>query len=489
MPTPQQNLAFAIRAVNESQKALDEVRNQILDVGDSADGADKQLSNFDQTLGQVFEAAERGGPSLEGFGNAIGGVAEAGGNLERTLNGVRDITGFLNEQFGISLGPLEEYAGTFAQLGGGIEAALQGGPALIAQLKSLPATIVPAVTATWSYVTALTAQAAAFIAANAPIILIVGGIALLTAGVILLITHWDSIVAKVPALGVALDVVRGAFEKITGAGDAVLGFVRDRWPEIATLISGPFAPIVLLATDAFGVRSAIQDAFTFAKRFVADNWPEIATIISGPFFPLVALATDAFGVRSALQNAMTAAKDFVGARIGDIVDFFTGLPGQIASTFGALAATAASLGNALRDGIVGGIRGTVGVIGDLGGALLDALKTLINSAIDSVNNAIPNDLSITVLGKSIGIDLPDNPIPRLAAGGVVTRPTLALVGEGGQPEAVVPLNRAAGMGFGGGGGVVINLTVQGGIYGVDDLMYQLDRAAKRAGLAGFTGAA
>ena len=44
-------------------------------------------------------------------------------------------------------------------------------------------------------------------------------------------------------------------------------------------------------------------------------------------------------------------------------------------------------------------------------------------------------------------------LPRMAAGGVVTGPTLALIGEAG-PEAVIPLDRAGGM-----GGNVINVTV------------------------------
>ena len=44
-------------------------------------------------------------------------------------------------------------------------------------------------------------------------------------------------------------------------------------------------------------------------------------------------------------------------------------------------------------------------------------------------------------------------LPRMAAGGVVTGPTLALIGEAG-PEAVIPLDRAGGM-----GGNVVNVTV------------------------------
>jgi hypothetical protein len=46
-------------------------------------------------------------------------------------------------------------------------------------------------------------------------------------------------------------------------------------------------------------------------------------------------------------------------------------------------------------------------------------------------------------------------IPGLAAGGIVTQPTLAMIGEGG-PEAVIPLDR-----MGGGGGITVN--VMGGL--------------------------
>jgi hypothetical protein len=48
----------------------------------------------------------------------------------------------------------------------------------------------------------------------------------------------------------------------------------------------------------------------------------------------------------------------------------------------------------------------------------------------------------------------------LAAGGIVTGPTLAMIGEGRGPEAVIPLDR---MGeFGMGGGTTVNIHVNGG---------------------------
>jgi hypothetical protein len=47
----------------------------------------------------------------------------------------------------------------------------------------------------------------------------------------------------------------------------------------------------------------------------------------------------------------------------------------------------------------------------------------------------------------------------LAKGGIVTQPTLAMIGEGGGPEAVIPLDR---LGDFGGGGNNITIHVNGG---------------------------
>jgi hypothetical protein len=51
----------------------------------------------------------------------------------------------------------------------------------------------------------------------------------------------------------------------------------------------------------------------------------------------------------------------------------------------------------------------------------------------------------------------------LAEGGIVTSPTLAMIGEGRGPEAVIPLSKLGSMGFGGnGGGANITVNVNGG---------------------------
>lgn len=79
------------------------------------------------------------------------------------------------------------------------------------------------------------------------------------------------------------------------------------------------------------------------------------------------------------------------------------------------------------------------------GGLSGLIKAPINSVIGLVNDALSklNGLSIelpTMLGGGIvGFNIPE--IPQLADGGVVSSPTLAMIGEGREPEAVMPLSK------------------------------------------------
>lgn len=91
--------------------------------------------------------------------------------------------------------------------------------------------------------------------------------------------------------------------------------------------------------------------------------------------------------------------------------------------------------------------------------LLTVFKTVFNGIASIWNNTvgklafnIPNWVP-GIGGK--GFSMPD--IPMLANGGIVTGPTLALIGEAG-PEAVIPLDRMGSMG----GGSNVTINVQGG---------------------------
>lgn len=84
-----------------------------------------------------------------------------------------------------------------------------------------------------------------------PIILVVAGLALLGAAFYLAWTKSATF----------RRIVTGVFSAVKGAAMSVLNWVKGHWPMIATFLSGPFFPIVALATNAFGVRSALTGAF------------------------------------------------------------------------------------------------------------------------------------------------------------------------------------------------------------------------------------
>lgn len=141
-----------------------------------------------------------------------------------------------------------------------------------------------------------------------------------------LITPPVGIVIALAALAIAIYIFRDDIWKVLGpaleyvakvakqAGEALMdglgkafSFAKNNWREIATLLSGPFLPLVALATDAFGIRSALINALTAVVNWIRTNWREIATLLSGPFAGIVALATDAFGIRSAVESGLRSA--------------------------------------------------------------------------------------------------------------------------------------------------------------------------------------
>jgi hypothetical protein len=84
--------------------------------------------------------------------------------------------------------------------------------------------------------------------------------------------------------------------------------------------------------------------------------------------------------------------------------------------------------------------GVINALKNMGQAIIDFLYYPLQGFIDLLNKIPGVNLDFNVgeeVGKFIG----------LAEGGIVTKPTTALIGEGGEPEAVVPLSKAESLGF------------------------------------------
>jgi hypothetical protein len=108
-----------------------------------------------------------------------------------------------------------------------------------------------------------------------------------------------------------------------------------------------------------------------------------------------------------------------------------------------------------RDGINAIVNTVIGFFAGMVNAAIGAVNAII-SAYNSIPLLpdIPKAPTIPVpqLGGQAASAVVAKKIPRLAEGGIVSSPTLALIGEAG-PEAVVPLDR-----MNTGGGVTINVT-------------------------------
>jgi tape measure domain-containing protein len=165
-----------------------------------------------------------------------------------------------------------------------------------------------------------------------------------------------------------------------------------------------------------GVFNVVKNVIMGVYNWVRNNWPLLLAILTGP----IGLAVL-----------------FISRNLDKITGFFTKMPGRIAS---------AAAG--MWDGVKNAFRSAVNwIIGAWNG-----LQFSIH--IPKVHITGTN---VDIGGGEIGFGVPT--IPMLAKGGIVTSPTIAMIGERG-PEAIVPLNRAKDYGFGNGSSIPVQVIVQ-----------------------------
>ncbi len=226
----------------------------------------------------------------------------------------------------------------------------------------------------------------------------------------------------------------------------------------------PFLPIVLavaaVGVAAYELYKHWDQVWGYIKRVTEDAWKLIKQvfgwIVEVAIFPakleIAALEYVWHNAWSAIGTAASWAWDHV---LKPVFDAFTGAWDTIKSATG---------------GVADFLKG-------VWSAITGVIKSGINDVLTAVNTVIGFLDGIQIHIPSVGVGPIHTPgfdwgglgipkVPYLSAGAVVTRPTLALIGEAGT-EAVVPLTgangraaAAAGWGAGGGGGVTVHLTLQ-----------------------------
>jgi phage-related protein len=267
---------------------------------------------------------------------------------------------------------------------------------------------------------AVSAAKLAFIGLNlsmGPIALVIIGIGVAIVAAIVIWKNWDKIIL---ALKKTLEVLKATFK-------TVFEFIKE-------IVSKVFAKI----TDVFNSKLMWllpHGALIKAILFLAQNWDEIW---------------------------------------GGIQTTFKTVTDALASTFRTVKGTILGIWDGMVSGIKGGINTAIGAV--------NAFIQGINSIEIKIPEIKVPDWVPGIGGKSWGgytIKFPEiDEIQPLAQGGIVSKPTLAMIGEKG-PEAVIPLGRGRG-----GAGMTINLTINGDILGMDDFESKVTAVVRDAVLGG-----
>lgn len=165
--------------------------------------------------------------------------------------------------------------------------------------------------------------------------------------------------------------------------------------------------------------SVVPKAFGTVINWIKSHWKIVAILIGGPIALAVIMVKDHF--------------DDIKDGISNVIGWIRDIPSKIRT----IGSNMASAGKSLMTSLFNGFK-------QAGGAAGDIARNIINSVIDALNSILPHSLPINV--GPIHKTIPLFPyIHAFATGGIVTGPTLGLIGEAG-PEAVIPLNKAGGLG-------------------------------------------
>lgn len=259
-------------------------------------------------------------------------------------------------------------------------------------------------------------------------------------------------------------------EKLLPALSSFATWISDNTGLVVTLgaVIGGIAAAVLLTNGAMAAWNALTVITTAVNAVLATSFSALwvatgAVVILGIVAALIALQMkfDIFGIAI---DAIKIGFDKLWGAIKFVFDWVKNnwqlLVAIITGPFGLAVAFVIKFKDDIMNVfslIYNGIKATMGFVADIISA---PFKAAFRAVAGLWNNTI-GKLSFTVPGWVPGIggkgfDVPD--IPMLAEGGIVTSPTLAMIGEGRGPEAVIPLSKLGSMGFAGGGNITINVT-------------------------------
>ena len=328
-------------------------------------------------------------------------------DLRAIMNNMPSIMGKLSEATGKTAGELLEMAqngelGTdvILQLGKTLAEAEKIKPDSFKQFaaefdnfkSALGQSIVPLLT---PLLVALNGLLKVFNALPGPIQGLIGVIVLLAGGLAIILPVIGLIGSGISALG---GVITTLVPIIAGMGGAV-GILKVALVGIIALITGPvgwIAAIAAIGVAIYAFRDEIGAAFKAIGKILTD-------------------AGQAFW-----DNFVDPAIGFLGKMFDEIVEFGKAIPKLFTDAW----------------------KFALDVAKQYVNSMLSLIERAINSMINAINNLVRYaNRALRALKLPTIPQAPNISIPKLAKGGYVTGPTVAEIGEGGEPEYVIPQSK------------------------------------------------
>jgi hypothetical protein len=250
--------------------------------------------------------------------------------------------------------------------------------------------------------------------------------------------------AKVAQLNARLkelrNTIKGDFKTALDNAKGILKNAQDNFNNFAKSVSDSI-------TGAFSFRDAKDAATETGQTFLQALTDQVTK--TQDFAVKINRLLAAGLSEGALQQVLAAGQDAGGAIADELLAGGADAIGQANALTAKVQSLGASVGqNAATQFYQGGV--------DAGNALVAGISAVVAKYQLRLSSKGLTEKQLKRMQRNLGVDVDfvlSGGIPALADGGIVTGPTLALIGEAG-PEAVVPLDRYNG---GGGGNVTINV--------------------------------
>jgi phage-related protein len=263
------------------------------------------------------------------------------------------------------------------------------------------------------------------------------------------------------AVSTAWGLVKGAVDSVLGG---ITGAVAAAWTTIQNAVAGAVGLIQTAVSTAWGlVKTAIDKVVGDIEDAVSKSWTTIKTTVTGAIDTIKSTAQTAWAaVSSAVDTASAAVQKTINTVLSPVLTGIKTVIQGVGEAFDAVRSAAQSVVT-LFTGVLGkAVKTATGILNPVA-ALVQGIADAFNAVASAISNMItwigkiPSEIHLPDVTGGLG-GLAKKLVPGWAEGGLVTRPTLGVVGEAG-PEIVAPVPMfrdmiAAAANAGGGGGDV-----------------------------------